>query len=326
MSRPVAAHPAASDLSRQCKVCGTPLGGAMSLVFRAAGIRRSPRNPNLCSRCNTHAEEGHLVEMTTLFADLSGFTEMTARLGPQRTHEVADAFLKMATQALIAHDGFIDKYVGDAVMAFWGPPFTDAATHAELCCAAAVDQLSRLEDFRKSLPDLLGVKHGLPLVNIRMGIATGEVTVGNIGSETSRGYTVIGDTVNLASRLEQANKFYGTLILVNEDTQRLAKNELAFREIDSLRVAGRMEPVRVFELMGFHKELSAEQRQLIEAFERGLAAYRKQDWDAAEAAFNEGLKYVPADAPCQVFLNRIRTFRQSPLAPDWDGVWVATHK
>jgi adenylate cyclase len=94
----------------------------MSLVFRAAGIKRSARNPNLCSRCNTHAEEGHLVEITVLFADLASFTEMTAKLGPQRTHEVVDAFLKMATQALVTHDAFIDKFIGDGVMAFFNVP------------------------------------------------------------------------------------------------------------------------------------------------------------------------------------------------------------
>jgi adenylate cyclase len=132
--------------------------------------------------------------------------------------------------------------------------------------------------------------------------------------------------VNLASRLEQANKFYGTKILVNEDTARLAGDELAFREIDSLRVAGKMEPARVFELMGQKGDLSQDQQQLIEAFERGLAAYRKQDWDAAEASFREGLNVVPSDPPSKVFMERIVDFRKSPPPPGWDGVWIATHK
>lgn len=272
------------------------------------------------------AEGGESQVMSVFFSDLAGFTQMCEGLTPDAAVRFLNRYFSYMAEVIQARQGIIDKYIGDAVMAFWGPPFTDPATHAELCCTAALDQLARLEDFRKSLPDLLGVRHGLPVVNIRMGIATGEVTVGNIGSETSRGYTVIGDTVNLASRLEQANKFYGTQILVNEDTQRLAGNELAFREIDSLRVAGKLEPVRVFELIGNRQDLNEDQRKLIEAFERGLKAYRKLDWDAAEAAFREGLNAVPSDPPSNVFLERIESFRKSPPPPGWDGVWVATHK
>jgi hypothetical protein len=211
-------------------------------------------------------------------------------------------------------------------MAFWGPPFTDEKSHAELCCVAALNQMGRLDEFRADLPNILGLRHGLPKVDVRMGIATGEVTVGNIGSDTARGYTVIGDTVNLASRLEQANKFYGTHILVNEDTYQLAQGALAFREIDSLRVAGKIEPVRIYELMGFTRDLSEAQRQLVDAFERGLAAYRRQEWDAAEAALRAALEFVPADRPSQVFMGRIETFRQLPPPKDWDGAWIATTK
>ena len=143
--------------------------------------------------------------------------------------------------------------------------------------------MARMEAFRAWLPEMFGVAHGLPVVNVRMGIASGEVTVGNIGSETSRGYTVIGDTVNLASRLEQANKFYGTRILVSEATRNLAGDTLAFREIDSLRVAGKQETVRVYELLGLAAELSESDRQRVQAYEAGLARYRAQDWDAADS-------------------------------------------
>lgn len=272
------------------------------------------------------AEGGESQVMSVFFSDLAGFTRMCEGLTPDAAVRFLNRYFSYMAEVIQARQGIIDKYIGDAVMAFWGPPFTDPATHAQLCCTAALDQLARLEDFRKSLPDLLGVRHGLPVVTVRMGIATGEVTVGNIGSETSRGYTVIGDTVNLASRLEQANKFYGTQILVNEDTQRLAGNELAFREIDSLRVAGKLEPVRVYELMGLKNNLSDAQKKLVDAFERGLAAYRRQDWDAAESTFREGLEAIPDDPPSHVFLERIESFRKSLPVADWDGVWVATHK
>jgi len=183
-----------------------------------------------------------------------------------------------------------------------------------------------MEAFRAWLPEMFGVSHGLPVVNVRMGIASGEVTVGNIGSETSRGYTVIGDIVNLASRLEQANKFYGTRILVSEATRTLAGDSLAFREIDSLRVAGKLEPVRVYELLGLAAEVSESDKQRVQTYEAGLARYRAQDWDAAETAFRECLAIEPKDQPGQVMLARIAAFRQAPPGADWDGVWVALSK
>ena len=176
------------------------------------------------------------------------------------------------------------------------------------------------------LPEMFSVRDNLPVVNVRMGIASGEVTVGNIGSEISRGYTVIGDTVNLASRLEQANKFYGTRILVSETTRTLAGDDLAFREIDSLRVAGKLETVRVYELLGMVDELTDAGRQRIQAYEAGLARYRAQDWDAAEAAFRKCLAIEPQDPPSQVMLARIAAFRQTPPEAGWDGVWVALSK
>ncbi len=272
------------------------------------------------------AEGGESHVMTVFFSDLAGFTRMCEGMTPDTAVRFLNRYFSFMAEVIRERQGIIDKYIGDSVMAFWGPPFTDEKSHAELCCVAALHQMAKLDEFRAALPDILGVRQGLPSVDIRMGIATGEVTVGNIGSETARGYTVIGDTVNLASRLEQANKFYGTRILVNEETRRLAQNDLAFREIDSLRVAGKHEPARVFELMGYTKDLNDAQKQLIESFERGLLAYRKQDWDAADAAFRKGLAAVSDDRPSQVFLDRIAAFRTSPPPADWDGVWVATHK
>jgi adenylate cyclase len=247
-------------------------------------------------------------------------------LTPDAAVRFLNRYFSLMSEVIRTRQGIVDKYIGDSVMAFWGPPFTDPADHATLCCVAALEQMARMEAFRAWLPEMFGVAHGLPVVNVRMGIASGEVTVGNIGSETSRGYTVIGDTVNLASRLEQANKFYGTRILVSEATRNLAGDTLAFREIDSLRVAGKLEPVRVYELMGFSADLGESDRQRMQAYEAGLARYRAQEWDAAEAAFRECLVIEPKDQPSQVMLARIAAFRQAPPEAGWDGVWVALSK
>ncbi|MDO9008993.1 MAG: adenylate/guanylate cyclase domain-containing protein [Thiobacillus sp.] len=272
------------------------------------------------------AERGERQVMTVFFSDLQDFTRLCEGLTPDAAVRFLNRYFSLMSEVIRTRQGIVDKYIGDSVMAFWGPPFTDAADHATLCCLAALEQMARMEAFRAWLPEMFGVSHGLPVVNVRMGIASGEVTVGNIGSETSRGYTVIGDTVNLASRLEQANKFYGTRILVSEATRNLAGDTLAFREIDSLRVAGKLETVRVFELLGLAAELSESDRQRVQAYEAGLAHYRAQDWDAAEAAFRECLAIEPKDQPSQVMLERVAAFRQTSPETGWDGVWVALSK
>jgi len=272
------------------------------------------------------SEDGERQVMTVFFSDLQDFTRLCEGLTPDAAVRFLNRYFSLMSEVIRIRQGIVDKYIGDSVMAFWGPPFTDAADHATLSCIAALEQMARMEAFRAWLPEMFGVAHGLPVVNVRMGIASGEVTVGNIGSETSRSYTVIGDTVNLASRLEQANKFYGTRILVSEATRNLAGDNLAFREIDSLRVAGKLETVRVFELLGIAAELSESDRQRVQTYEAGLARYRAQDWEAAEAAFRECLAIDPKDQPSEVMLARIAAFRQAPPGVEWDGVWVALSK
>ncbi|MFZ5574167.1 MAG: adenylate/guanylate cyclase domain-containing protein [Pseudomonadota bacterium] len=272
------------------------------------------------------ADRGERRVMTVFFSDLEGFTRLCEGLTPDAAVRFLNRYFSMMAEVIRARQGIVDKYIGDSVMAFWGPPFVGPDDHARLGCLAALEQIRKMDDFRAALPELFGVKHGLPEVNVRMGLASGEVTVGNIGSEASRGYTVIGDTVNLASRLEQANKFYGTHILVSEATRTLAGEGFAFREIDSLRVAGRLAPVKVFELIGAADAISDTTRQAVQAYESGLARYRAQDWDAAEAAFRDCLASAPGDKPSQVMLARIDAFRQVPPETGWDGVWVAGSK
>ena len=264
--------------------------------------------------------------MTIFFSDLVGFTQIGEQLTPDGVVRFLNRYFTLMAEPIREYHGILDKFIGDAIMAFWGPPFTGEKEHAVLACHSALDQMARLEGFRRMLPDLMGLRKGLPSVNIRMGIATGDVTVGSIGSESSKGYTVIGDAVNLASRLEGANKEYGTRILISEDTWSMAREAVETRELDNIRVVGKTEPVRIFELLGRKGELDPGIRDLQEQFARGLACYREREWDRAEAGFEACLRLKPDDAPSKVFIARIRHLRGHPEDHDAEGVWSLTKK
>jgi class 3 adenylate cyclase len=224
------------------------------------------------------------------------------------------------------HNGIIDKYIGDAIMAFWGPPFTGAEEQAGLACLAALDQIAGLAAFRGELPDLTGFKRGLPEFDIRIGIATGDVVAGSIGSEQTRNYTVIGDAVNLASRLEGANKTYGTRVLISEATNRLAADTVETREIDTVLVVGKTEPQRIFELLGRKGEVARERLALRDTYVEALDAYRRQAWGEARAGFEGCLAIAPCDAPSKVFLGRIAQFGATAPCGDWNGIWSLAEK
>jgi adenylate cyclase len=182
----------AERLAQACLVCGTTLDGLPGMIFHVFGIKRSTRNPNVCNRCDAHMQDGRIIEMSVLFADLASFTELTNRLGAERSFQVVDAFFKMANGVLVKHDAFIDKYIGDAVMAIFNAPIRNAQ-HAHAAASAAVDILDGLKQVSR--------EQGLEL-RARVGVASGFARVGAVGSGDRRDYTAIGDVVNLASRLE----------------------------------------------------------------------------------------------------------------------------
>jgi adenylate cyclase len=190
-------------------------------------------------------------------------------------------------------------------MAFWGPPFVAADAQAALACLAALDQLAELPALAAALPELVGVRRGLPPISVRIGIATGEVLVGSIGSEITKSYTVMGGAVNLASRLEAANKVYGTRTLVSAATAQLAETEIELREVDSVAVAGLSEPERVYEILGRRSEVDAPTLELRDRYAEGLAAYRSADWAGARAAFAACVALRPDDGPAASFLQRL---------------------
>jgi class 3 adenylate cyclase len=224
------------------------------------------------------------------------------------------------------HQGVIDKYIGDAIMAYWGPPFTDDAKQAQFACLAALEMLQLVPELRAELPELLGVRTLPNTFDIRIGIATGEVLVGSIGSELMMSYTVMGDAVNLASRLEGANKEYGGRSLVSEATAAGASEMVEAREIDRVVTLGQTQPVAVFEIMGRKGELTGAQLELCARYAEGLAAYRAQRWEEARRAFEAALQANPNDGPSMTFVKRIEKLVAAPPGVGWDGSWHLERK
>ena len=264
--------------------------------------------------------------MTIMFTDLKGFTPISENLIPTTLVRLLNRYLELMSAPVSSNAGVIDKYIGDAIMAFWGPPFCDPGNQAALACRAALAQIEALARLKGELPEILGMRRGLPEVGARTGIATGDVVVGNIGSTVTQGYTVVGDTVNLSSRLESLNKAYGTRILVCGTTWERARRELEGREVDVIRVVGKQDPVRIFEVLGERGSVAAPVLDMRGHFEAGLAAYRNRGYGDAKAAFRRALDCVPGDACSQVFMQRLEYMEQSPLPSDWDGVWQHKHK
>ena len=272
------------------------------------------------------AAAGGRRDMTVSFADLVGFTSLSERLTPLVMVTLLNRHFGLQALAVQEHLGVVDKFVGDSIVAFWGPPFVKSEDHAVLACRAAQAQLLALDKLRRELPDITGLRRDAPAVDLCVGICTGEVVVGNIGSENTRSYTVVGDTVNLAARLERANRVYGTRILVGESTVQAIGSEFEIREIDTISVKGKTETTRVFEVMSMAGQLSEESVRLRDCYDQARRMYLGQDWDRAETAFHECLQIRPDDGPSRVLLERIQFLRRNPPGKDWNGVWHLREK
>ncbi|NOJ48729.1 adenylate/guanylate cyclase domain-containing protein [Bradyrhizobium archetypum] len=264
--------------------------------------------------------------MTVLFCDMQGFTSLSEGMTPQGLVKVMNHYLSTMSGPIRSHRGIIDKYIGDAIMAYWGPPFTEHGEQARLACLAAVEMADRGTALRKELPELLGIRTVPSDCDVRIGVATGEVLVGSIGSEFMMSYTVMGDAVNLASRLENANKIYGSHALVSEPAITAAGDAVESREIDRLVVVGQTLPQTVFDILGRKGELTESQLALRERYAEGLAAYRERRWDDARRAFHAALEAVPNDGPAKALARRVENFQVNPPAADWDGAWRMDQK
>ena len=276
----------------------------------------------LIDRPTLTAAEGQRRVMTVLFCDLKGFTSLSEGMTPQGLVKVMNRYLSIMSEPIRTNRGIIDKYIGDGIMAYWGPPFVDEADHARFACLAAMEMIERIATLRQEIPELLGVR-GTPMekCDLRIGVATGEALVGSIGSDVMMSYTVMGDVVNLASRLEGVNKTYGTRNLVSERTIAAAGAALEVREIDRVVVAGHTHSEIIFEILGRKGELTPQQFISRDKYLEGLAAYREQRWDEALRALNESLGAIPDDGPSMALLKRVESLKANPPSRDWDGAW-----
>jgi class 3 adenylate cyclase len=272
------------------------------------------------------AAEGQRRVMTVLFCDVKGFTGTSEGMTPQGLVKVMNRYFSTMSGPIRNHQGIIDKYIGDAIMAYWGPPFAVDAEQTRLASLAALEMLQLVPQLQAELPELLGVRTLPNSFDIRIGIATGEVLVGSIGSELMMSYTVMGDTVNLASRLEGANKEYGSRILVSQATVTGAAATIETREIDRVVTLGQTRSQAIFEIMGRKGELTAAQLELRGHFSEGLAAYREQHWEEARRAFDAALLAIPDDGPSMTFIGRIDRLMAAPPGDGWDGSWHLERK
>jgi len=257
--------------------------------------------------------DGESRELSVMFVDVRGFTTISESLTPKALREYINLYLTaMSTDIRDSHRGTLDKYIGDAVMAFWGAPvaFPDHASRAVATALLMQASAQRLnQDF---------LKRGWPELKIGIGVNTGQMHVGDMGSQIRRAYTVMGDAVNLGSRLEGITKVYGVGIAVGEAT-RAAAPEFAYRELDLVRVKGKNEPVAIFEPLARETELGEAARAELASWHAALALVRAQQWDAAQAAL-EALQQAAPHGLYQLYLERIGHYRAQPPAPDWDGV------
>ena len=219
------------------------------------------------------------------------------------------------------NNGTLDKYLGDAVMAFWGAPVPQP-NHPYLACKSALLMQNRLKELQVKWK-----MEGETIIKARMGINTGEMVVGNVGGSQRFDYTVIGDNVNLSSRLEGVNKEYGTFILISDSTYEHVKNDFITREIDSIIVKGKTKPVNIYELIGFAgEELPSEKTNSLKIYSEALQLYREKQFSGAADKFTKVLELVPTDRASAVFVNRCKLLNENPPPEEWDGVFVMKTK
>jgi adenylate cyclase len=262
---------------------------------------------------------GERREMTVMFTDIQGFTDLSERLDEHTLTALLNYYLDEMSSLVLANDGTLDKYIGDAIMSFWNAPIQQA-DHALLACRAAIAMEQREREIQPRLNEM-----GAAGMLTRIGINTGPMVFGNMGSTQKFNYSVLGDAVNLASRLEGANKFYGSRILIAQPTADQVKGHFILRQLDLLRVKGKLKPMAVYEVLG---EPNADADLLFrrDEYEAAFSHYQKQQWEEARQRLASFRERFPHDGPAAALLERIAYFSEHPPGPDWDGVYIAKGK
>lgn len=258
-------------------------------------------------------------DMSVLFADIRSFTTISEGLSATRLVELLNTFFTPMTEIIFSNQGTIDKYVGDLIMAFWGAPLQDA-DHAKHAIRSALMMLKKVDAMQPLLRE-----HGWPAIHIGIGINSGLMSVGDMGSQYRRNYTVLGDAVNLASRVESLTKFYGVNLIVTESTRK-NQTDFIFRHLDKVKVKGKNEGVVIYEVIGFASDATQANLDELAQYHEAVNAYTQQQWDTAETIFKSLQQTTPERILYQHYLDRIHTYRTTPPPNDWDGVYTHTSK
>jgi adenylate cyclase len=263
---------------------------------------------------------GEEREMTAFFSDIAGFSSFSEKMTPTELVHALNDYLTEMCEIIVNHEGTVDKFEGDAIIAFWGAPAIQP-NHAALACYASIDMQKAIQRL-----DAQFVAQGRPSIAVRMGLNTGRMVVGNMGSAQRMDYTIMGDSVNLASRMEGANKAYGSNIMISSMTYEPVRDLVDVRELDTLRVVGKSEPIKVYQLLERKGMTSGPMADLVLLFEKALALYNGRDYQDAKAAFLQCQALLPDDGPSRVYIKRCELFIAEPPAADWDGVFNLTEK
>ena len=263
---------------------------------------------------------GESREMTAFFSDVAGFSSISEKLTPEELVTLLNEYLTAMCDIIAKTDGTVDKFEGDAIIAFWGAPL-DQPDHAKLCCYACIDMAQQMVVMRERLK-----AEGRPEMTVRMGVNSGPMVVGNMGSKQRMDYTIMGDAVNLAARLEGANKFYASGTMISQSTYAQAKDFIDVRELDTVRVVGKKEPVTIYQLLDRKGQVSGKLAEVVAAYTHAMEAYKRRDFVEAQDRFEKALEIVPDDGPSMTYAARCTDYIDSPPPDNWDGVFQFTSK
>jgi adenylate cyclase len=257
---------------------------------------------------------GEKRNITLFFSDIRGFTLLSEKLAPEDLVSLLNEYLTEMTSIIIKDQGLVDKYMGDAIMAFWGAPL-DQPDHAELACLSSLEMIDKLRELNKKWK-----MEGIPSFKIGVGLNSGDAIVGNMGSNKRFDYTAMGDNVNLASRLEGLNKIYGTNIIISENTHKIIKDKFETRKLDVVKVKGKKKPILIYELISNNEKIKKKHKEFVNRFESSLELYFKRKWGEANKSFQKTLEIMDDDAS-HIFISRCQKFIKTPPPNDWDGSW-----